>query len=278
MARLFCLITGLFLASSCASPGSNVSGDRQDQKLPFQQLIELATVKKLLAVDTVAGKTKVLLVSSVEDPELVIIHAAGGDGNPIFMEKDGIPGSQRPKNPMFLFGAVFLERKVAWAAVDVPADYGTSLEKSQRMQDKHVKAFAQASQEVRLAYPKAKLVLMGHSNGGITAGMQSMLPQPVFDGIIFASPNLVDLHGWDPKRCKVPLMFITHEKDFCKLTRSSETVKAAGDRFPVRVIKTPAQGHYGECSAAPAPHFFSGVQGELADEVITWSKTVVSQR
>jgi hypothetical protein len=272
MARLLCLLVSVVLAASCVTPGpANVAVDHSEEKPPFQRLMTLASFKRLLVVDTVAGKTKVLLTSSVENPGLVIVHAAGGDGNPTFTENDGIPGTQKGKNPMFLFGAVFLERKVAWAAVDVPADYGAALRKSDRMQDKHVKAFAQASQGVRLLYPKAKLVLMGHSNGGITAGMQSLELQPVFDGIVLASPNLVDLSGWDPTRAKVPLMFITHEKDFCALTRSSETIKTAGGQFPIVVVKTPSRGPYTECRVAPAPHFFSDVQGELADAVIAWA-------
>jgi hypothetical protein len=61
--------------------------------------MELATVKRLLVVDTVAGKTNVLLTSSTENQELVIVHAMGGYGNPAFMEKDGLPSTKKSRNP-----------------------------------------------------------------------------------------------------------------------------------------------------------------------------------
>ena len=48
---------------------------------PFSSMMELASVKSVLEVDTLAGKTKVLLASSDEDPRWVVLFAPGGEGD-----------------------------------------------------------------------------------------------------------------------------------------------------------------------------------------------------
>ena len=276
MGKLFvCMILSVVFASSCATQGPSYVGNREGNLTPFNRLMELATVKQLLVINTVAGKTNVLLTSATENPELVIVHAMGGYGNPALTEKDGLPNTKKPRNPMYLFGAAFLKKEVAWAAIDVPADFGVELRGNSRLTDKHIEAFAQAARKIRLAYPKAKLVLIGHSNGGITAGMQAVQPKPAFDGIVLASPNLGGLApGWKPEQAKVPIMFITHEKDYCRLTSAYQTIRTAGNKFPITVIKSPASGPTSECENPPASHFFSGVEAEFADAVLRWANKI----
>jgi hypothetical protein len=216
-----------------------------------------------------------LLTSSTENPNMVIVHAMGGFGNPFFTGKEGLPNTRFAGNPMYCLGAAFLEKKVAWAAIGVPADFGIELPPSSRLRQKHIEAFAQAARQIRFVYPKAKLVLIGHSNGAITAGMQSVQPEPAFDAVVLASPNLGGLaSGWKPEQAKVPILFIAHNKDYCKATLWYDTTWTAGNRFPIIVIKSPALGPFSECWNAPAPHFFSGVQAEFADAVLMWANSI----
>ena len=266
------MILTVCLALACITPAPSCAGDPRSDIRPFQQLMALASVKRLLVVDTVAGKTRVFFASSTVDPRLVVVHAMGGGGNPAFEEKDGLPVTKRGGNPMYFFGVAFLKKKVAWAAVDVPAEFGSDLQTFDRLTDRHIESFAQAARQVRIAYPKARIILMGHSNGGITAAMQSVLSKPAFDGIVLASPNLKNMpYDWEPTQAKVPIMFITHEQDHCAATHSSQTILLAGKIFPVTVITTPSTGPDTECRYAPAPHFFSHVQEEMADAVIRWA-------
>jgi len=123
--------------------------------------------------------------------------------------------------------------------------------------------------------PKAKLVLIGHSNGAITAGMQATQDKPVFDFIVFSAPQLGPLpFGWRPEQAKVPVMFITHKHDDCRRSQAYETVRAAGRKFPVVVIESPSPGNRSECFVAPAPHFFSDTYGEYADAILKWASSL----
>jgi predicted esterase len=248
----------------------------QADRPPFAKLMEIAKVKTVIHADTVAGKTNVLLTSIDDNPKFVFVFAPGGDGTLEFSTNEaGLPITARPRNPAYFFATAFLEKQTAWAAVAVPENYGRAVSRAQRLDKEHIEAFTQAGQRIKDTYPKAKLVLIGHSNGAITAGMQAIQTQSVFDAIVFSAPQLGPLpFRWRPEQAKVPIMFITHKHDNCKGSEAYETVRAAGNRFPVVVIESLSPGSRSECFAVPAPHFFTDVYGEYAEAILKWASSL----
>lgn len=250
----------------------------QAERPAFLVLMEMAKVKKVIQVDTVAGKTSVLFTSIVDDPAFVFVFAPGGDGTlALEANADGTPFTKRVRNPTYFFASGFLERQAAWAAIDVPESFGSVVSRQQRQEEKHIDAITQVARKLREEYPKAKHFLIGQSNGGITAGMQAVQSRPVFDGIVFSAPNLSDFPiRWEPRQANVPIKFITHANDDCgiefrKPTISSLTIRAAGNRFPLTVIKSPSPGNRQECFAVPSPHMFTNVYGEYAEAIMKWA-------
>ncbi len=260
------LLLGLTSASALAQTGSS----------PFDAVMAVATVKKVIVVDTVAGKTPVFLASIAAEPALVFVFAPGGEGNPgIGVDGGGQPAVRGRRNPAFIFAMPFLEKQAAWAVVDVPEEFGKELQLRDRTTSRHIEAFAQAAGKIREEYPKARHILIGHSNGGLTAGLQSIQPKPPFNGIVMSSPSLGYLpFGWKAEQATVPIKFITHRHDECKSTMASRTISAAGDRIPLTVIDTPVPGNRSECRASPAPHFFSGAEQEYAAAILKWVATL----
>ncbi len=253
----------------------------QAERPAFHTLMEMAKVKKIITVDTVAGKTNVLLTAIADNPAFVFIFAPGGEGTlAIDADADGTPITKRVRNPAYPFAAGFLERRAAWAAIDVPESYGIAISREQRQEQRHIDAIVQVARKLREEYPKAKHILIGHSNGGITAGMQTIQPAPVFDGIVFSAPNLSAFPvSWEPQQAKAPIMFITHQHDDCGAARrslpiSARTIAAAGSRFPLTVIKSPSPGNRQECFVAPAPHFFTNVHGEYTEAIFRWASSL----
>ncbi len=233
----------------------------QTDRPVFHVLMESAKIKKLIAVDTVAGKTHVLFTSNTDEPAFVFIFQPGGDGT-LVIEADakGAPFTKRVRNPAYAFGPGFLEKQAAWAAIDVPESFGIAVSRQQRQEEKHIDAMTQVARKLREEYPKAKHILIGHSNGGITAGILAVQAKPVYDGFVFSAP----------------IMFITHENDECgaqyrRLPISTLTIRAAGNSFPLTVIKTPSPGNRQECFSAPAPHFFTNVFGEYTEAIMKWA-------
>lgn len=245
----------------------------QTELLPFSKLLKLAKVRTVIQTDTVAGKTNVLLTSVDDNPKVVFVFAPGGDGTlDVSTNEGGLPITSRPRNPAYLFATAFLEKQTAWTAIAVPEKYGRAISRVQRLDKEHIEAFAQAGRGIKEIYPNAKLVLIGHSNGAITAGMQAIQAKPVFDAIVFSAPQLGPLpFGWAPEQAKVPIMFITHKDDDCKGSQAYETVRAAGTKFPVVVINSPSPGNRSECFAVPAPHFFTDTYEEYAEAILKWA-------
>lgn len=252
----------------------------QTERPAFHALMEAAKVKKVIAVDTVAGKTNVLFTSISDNPSFVFIYAPGGDGHlTISAGEDGRPSTKRPRNPAYFFAPAFLEKQAAWAAIDVPEAFALTtdvrISRDQRTSQQYVEAFTQVGRRLREEYPKARLILIGHSNGAIAAGMQAIHTKPAFDGIVFSAPQLGPLpFGWKPEQANVPVMFITHKNDYCKGSEAFVTVRAAGRKFPITVIESPSSGNQSECFNAPAPHFFTDVYVEYADVLLKWAASL----
>ncbi|MEK6592123.1 MAG: alpha/beta hydrolase [Pseudomonadota bacterium] len=247
----------------------------------FHALMAASKVKKIIAVDTVAGKTNVLLTAIADNPAFVFVFAPGGDGTlAIDADADGAPATKRVRNPAYFFAPGFLEKRAAWAAIDVPEGFGLTVSRQQRLEPLHIEAIVQVARKLREEYPQARHILIGHSNGGVTAGMQAIQAKPAFDGIVFSAPNLSELPiGWEPGQARVPIMFITHEHDECgsqyrRLPISTLTIRAAGDSFPLTVIKSPSPGNRQECFVVPAPHFFTNVYGEYTEAVFKWAASL----
>ena len=247
---------------------------------PFHTLMNIAKIKKVIPVDTVAGRTNVLFTSIADNPDLIFIYAPGGDGHmAISTGENGLPLSKRPRNPAYFFAPAFLEKSAAWAAIDVPAMFASTTDvmasRALRTDQKHIDAMTQVGRKFREEFPKARLILLGHSNGAVAAGMQAILTKPPFDGIVFSAPQLAPLpFSWKPEQANVPIMFITHENDACKGSEAYQTVRAAGSKFPVTVIKSPSSGSPSECFMAPGPHFFTDTHVEYADVLLKWAASL----
>jgi hypothetical protein len=247
----------------------------QAEPPPFTTMMELSKVKRVIEVNTPAGVTRVLITSSSEDPRYVFVFAPGGDGAIDFdTNAEGLITSRLPNNPAFFFSLVFLKKQAVWAIIGVPKSYGDTISIKQRSDAGHIEAVEQVGLRMRDMYPKSKIILIGHSNGGITAGIQAVRPKPAFDAVVMSAPYLEGLSYWKPEQVRVPLLFITHKDDNCKSTSADKTIRAAGDKFPVVVIRDPSRGDPGECFKVPAPHFFSYVYGPYSDAIFKWAASL----
>lgn len=241
----------------------------------------MAKIKKVVSVDTAAGPTRVLITSATANPAYVFTYAPGGEGTLVLdADAQGTPTTKRPRVPIYPLAPAFLEKNMAWAAIDVPESYGIAISREARQEPQHVEAITMALRRVREEFPKARHVLVGHSNGGISAAMQSVVNTPAVDAIVFSAPNISAFPTrWSPAQAKVPIKFIVHENDDCgasprNLGISTRTQHMAGRKFPLTVIRSPSLGSYTECFSAPAPHFFTNNYEEYANAIMTWVSTL----
>lgn len=242
----------------------------------LDQLMELAATKKVLVLDTAAGKTKLLVAAPSDAPPLVFVFAQGGDGTVRFAEgDDGTPTSPMGRNFAFTLGGRFMQAGAVWAPVAVPEKFGDKVSRAERKEPEHVDAIAKAGQAMKAAYPNAKIILIGHSNGGITAAMQAIQDKPSYDAIVLSAPAVDEFpYGWRPENAKVPLLFITHKNDDCRATSSYKVVRLAADKAPLAVIDAPSKGADSECHRPPAPHFFTGTFDQYTAAILKWAASL----
>lgn len=241
----------------------------------LDDMLQMAQVKSVLEIDTPAGRTRAMVLSPVADPQFVFLYAAGGAGNvDIGTNFQGEPTSADAFSLAFRFGPAFLKKQAAWAVVGVPQNYGVTIPEQRRLEPEHVEAVAQVARRIRQDFPKSKLILIGHSNGGVTAGMQAIQPAPAVDAVVMSAPNLKWLPFRWSTRAQVPLLFITHKEDACPSTAAYLTVSAAGSKFPLSVIDSPSPGRRDECLRPPGPHFFSGTYTEYTEAVLRWAMSL----
>jgi predicted esterase len=277
MIRKILLSLGIFgILVGCSSHSTYTSSVAADFNKPktsaFSELLAISTSNKIISVDTVAGVAKILISSPVNSPAFVFLYASGGDGRVYFeSQSDGSLVSRYPGNPAFIFAPEFIKRKAAWAIVALPEKYRYGVSPSNRLTEDHIESIAQTGRKLKSIYPNSKVILIGHSNGGITAGMQAIRAKPDFDAIVMSAPNLEWLpRGWTPEQSVVPIMFITHKLDQCRGTYATETIRMAGGRFPLTVIDLPTEGRNDECFYTPSPHFFTNAHDIYAESILLW--------
>lgn len=145
----------------------------------------------------------------------------------------------------------------------MPENYGTAISREARQDTRYVDAITHALRRMREESPKARHILVGHGNGGISAAMQSVLEKPPVDAIAFSAPDISAFPmRWGPDQARLPIKFIVHEDDHCGASPrspgiSTRTQHMAGRKYPLTVIKSPSLGAKSECFMSPAPHFFT---------------------
>lgn len=247
------------------------------QGTAFSQLMNEARHRKVVQVSTPAGAMSVLELWGEQAPSLVYVFASGGEGNVhLAQDEQGVPFTRQGNHPAFVLGVPFLQRQVGWVVFDVPQSMGTSIARDARTKALHIDAVASLGAYLKAAHPATRFVLLGHSNGGISAGMQAVRDPTAFDAVVMSAPNTDSLPwGWKAAQSRVPIFFITHQHDDCRGTQAYKTVNTAksGDK-PLVVLRAEVKGERTECFKLPAPHFYTGAEDAFADAVVNWGRSL----
>lgn len=265
--KSFCAVLFAFMASQ----------QTLAQNTAFSQILKEAQHRQLRQVSTSAGDMPVLLLWGEQVPALAFVYASGGNGHvSLAQDEQGTPTTFQPNHPAFGLGVPFLQRQVGWVTFGLPQQIGHSISLDERAQTLHIDAVASLGSYLKATYPNTLFVLLGHSNGGVTAGMQAVRDQASFDAVVMSAPNLGGLPlRWKSAQSRIPMLFITHEEDDCRGTPAYKTVHAAksGDK-PLVLIRSVSMGDRTECFKRPAPHFYSGAEDAFADALVNWGRSL----
>ena len=189
----------------------------------------LACADELITLQTRPGVTQSVLLWEPHDPspETVILLIPGGSGNIGLTVKDGHAQAERPH----LFSSqreALLQAQFAVAVVDAPSDQ-EDMTQDFRMSAQHATDMQAVVHEIRTRFPKARLVLMGHSRGTVSVGhiapyvSDQLSAIVLLSGLYQVSQASAQISSGGPGLSKVdlpalklPILLVHHANDACQ--------------------------------------------------------------
>jgi dienelactone hydrolase len=240
-------LTGALLT---AAPGLNAALSESVEALRFQEVV----LRVLVARDDAAPVTRVVVAFPGGDGELGLADAPPPPPTPA----QGYVSSLRrdlvqPGTAVVLVDSPSNQRRMPLAYRESP-EYQALL--------KHLLA------ELRSRFAAARLVLLGYSNGAVSALVAAH--EPGVAGVILVSCiflRYADLAGFG---AEVPLLVVHHEADRCIPPDFDESFRI---RLRPTMVRSIAQ-RYGASACGPdSAHQFSGQERAVADAIQRWLDT-----
>ncbi len=194
----------------------------------------------------------------------------GGEGYVGLLEK-GIP--KPGANFLVRSRQLFVERGVPVAVIDVPGDM-RGMPDGFRMSQLHADDVAAVAADMQKQFPTARLFLIGTSRGTVSAAyagaaLGSRLAGVVLTSSVFdASRGGAGLSGFDYGKIKVPLLFVHHVEDGCRVT-PYYAAKALSEKYPLISVHGAKPATSGPCDPFAA-HGYFGVEDATVDAIVRW--------
>ena len=154
-----------------------------------------------------------------------------------------------------------------------------------RQSTNHVTDMEQAVAELRRRFPDARLVLMGHSRGTVSAGYISRALEGkvgatvLFSGRYHPTPRPSDappeapggsgLSELDLGAFKNPVLLVHHSKDACTATPFAQANQLSG-RIPIIKVDGVEEMTSGPPCGSGTNHWFVGLEKVTVEEVVKW--------
>ena len=240
----------------------------------------VAYADELVSLKTRPGATQAMLLwePRQSNPETVILLIPGEPGNIGLSLKDGRIEAEIP----YLFSdqrKVLLQKGFAVAVIDAPSDQA-NMTQEYRASSNHAVDLEAVVREIRLRFPRARLVVMAHSRGTISAGyiLQNLTDHVssaiLFSGLYQASPSNAPSALAGPGLSKVnwashgvPLLLVHHKRDSCLV---APFAAAAATKIQMIAVDGAVDAD-GESPCGPSTnHWFAGMESAMGQEVINW--------
>lgn len=213
-------------------------------------------------------------------PKAVALLIPGGPGNIALQETSGGVEATRPH--LFLtWRDALLQAGFAVAVVDAPSDQ-KDMTQEFRMSAAHSTDMQAVARELQQRFPAAKLMVIAHSRGTISAGYlarqldgqisamvllsglyQATLPGPEMPS---SGPGLSQV---DLPALKTPILLVHHNNDACPVAPIDAATKL-GARLPLLSIDGVTEPVSDVPCGPGTPHWFFGKEKEVSQKVVAW--------
>lgn len=225
-------------------------------------------------------QSMLLLEPYSKTPNIVIVLFPGGAGNVALEIKEGRATAANP----YLFSRqrdILAQPDFAVVIIDVPSDRKV-MDQEFRRSAMHLNDIEVAIREVKTRFPTARLVLMGHSSGTVSAGYVSRaLGDQVSAVVLLAGVYLATPPGppgqpfgpglseLDLGSLKSPVLIVHHTQDACRLTPLAAAEKSAG-QLPMIKVNGSVEASSGPPCLPGTNHWFVGTEKATGEQVVNW--------
>ena len=219
---------------------------------------------------------------TVNDGCLGALPHRGSLTGPLLLSESGCSLSEAEKPHLFSSARSAISRpQLAIVVVDAPSDQ-KDMDQAFRMSARHSTDMTAVAHEIRKRFPNARLVIMGHSRGTISAGYVSralgneVSAVVLFSGIYAATqpspqirapgPGLSEL---DLGSLKSPVLIVHHAKDGCPAAPFPPAQQLSA-KLPMITVNGNDETSAGPPCGPGSNHLFMGLEKAVGEEVLKW--------
>jgi predicted esterase len=208
------------------------------------------------------------------DPRVVLLIFPGGGGHVGFENR----GNTVATRTAYLFSrhrGLLTRPDVTVAVVDAPSDQ-PDMDSEFRRSAEHFDDMTAVARDLKGRYPRARLVLLGHSRGTVSAAYVAQALGDRVAAVILMSGFYerdarrgVGLSEFDFGALKIPILIVHHVKDMCP-TNLFGPARKLTERFPAIVVDGADEVRSDQPCAPGTNHWFRGKEKETVDQVFHW--------
>lgn len=208
-------------------------------------------------------------------PTIVFVLLSGGSGEHNLAQRGEVVQVFNDQRLPARARALFAGGDAATALIDAPSDQNR-LGDTFRKSAGHVQDIQAVLADLRQRFPRASRVLVGHSNGTISAAQAAAAADNLADRVVLISGRFVahwfagsGLSDFDFSRLRLPVLLVHHVLDDCSVT-PYQGARDLSQRFPLVSVAGPPGLAAASCSSL-GPHGLEGREAAVVEVIRGWA-------